>query len=363
MIKDQRYSRQSVLAEVGPAGQERLSRARVLVVGAGGLGCPALQYLAGSGVGVIGIVDPDTVDVSNLHRQTLYATQDQGKPKVDVAKERLLQLNPDIAVRSYHELLTDKNALALMSGYDVVLDGTDNFAARFLINDAAVKAGLPVVYGAIQGFDGQVSVFDASHGPCYRCLYSRPPESAVMNCAEAGVIGALAGIIGTVQAMEAIKLIVGDASFSPLVGRLWMVDTRTMETRIIKVPKKKDCTVCSRPAADIVLPAYSPACRPDEPKEVTCDEIDDFDDVLMVDVRELHEWDAGHIEGAQHLPLSALSRDISTFSSVRKGPCILYCQRGQRSLKAAEILREAGYRDIFSLKGGYTAWCARQHRS
>jgi adenylyltransferase/sulfurtransferase len=354
MNQETRYSRQIILPEIGAAGQDSLAAARVLVVGAGGLGCPALQYLAGAGVGTIGIIDPDSVDISNLQRQTLYKTSDAGMPKAAVARERVLQLNPDITVNAYIEELTDKNVLGLFSGYDVIIDGTDNFAAKFLINDAAVKTGRPVVYGAIQGFDGQVSVFGAAQSPCYRCLYPQPPEGIVLNCAEAGVIGALAGIVGSAQAMEAIKLIVRDPSFVPLSGKLWLIDVRTMETRIVKIPKRKDCTVCSRPAAEITLPSYSPVCSAAMVVEVDCNGITD---AILIDVRELPEWEAGHIAGALHLPLSVLQKNPDTFTPPENGKtCVLYCQRGQRSRRAAEILLNAGYQDIFSLKGGYEAW-------
>jgi len=354
MSQKTRYSRQIIMPEIGPKGQERLAAARVLVVGAGGLGCPALQYLAGAGVGAIGIIDHDVVDISNLQRQTLYKTDDAGLPKAAAAKERILQMNPDIIVNAYPEELTDKNVLGLFSGYDIIVDGTDNFAAKFLINDAAVKTGKPVVYGAIQGFDGQVSVFDAARGPCYRCLYPQPPAAAVLNCAQAGVIGALTGITGSVQAMEAIKLIVCDPSFMPLVGKLWLIDVRTMETRTVKIPQRRDCPVCSRPAAEITLPSYSPVCSAAVVLERDCD---DIKDAVIIDVRELSEWEAGHIEGARHLPLSVLQKNPATFVAPENGQaCILYCQHGKRSRKAAEILLNAGHRNIFSLKGGYAAW-------
>lgn len=352
-----RYSRQTILPEIGLRGQERLSAARVLVVGAGGLGCPALQYLAAAGIGTIGIIDHDTVDISNLQRQALYTTSDQGKAKVAIAKERLSRLNPDITILTYEEALTDKNVLGLFSGYDFILDGTDNFAAKFLINDAAVKAGKPVVYGAIQGFDGQVSVFDASEGPCYRCLHPQPPKSGIMNCAEAGVIGAIAGIVGTVQAMEVIKLVTADPSFSPLIGRLWMIDSRTMDVRTLKIPKNSECPACSKTLENIILHAASPVCFASSPEEMDCHDAAMRKDALMVDVRELHEWAAGHIEGALHMPLSVLQKNPDAFTPPPDGKtCILYCQKGGRSRRAAELLISAGFRGIFSLRGGYEAW-------
>lgn len=359
MEKKKRYDRQEILAEIGPAGQKKLAVARVLVVGAGGLGCPVLQYLAGAGVGTLGIVDHDTVDVSNLHRQVLYATEDQGKQKSLIARERLHQLNPDIIINAYPEELTEKNVFGLFSGYDLIIDGTDNFAAKFLINDAAVKAGKPVVYGAIQSFEGQVSVFDAGRGPCYRCLHPRPPQGVILNCAEAGVMGALAGIVGTVQAMEAVKYLVGHSSFHPLIGKLWMLDTRTMETRILNIPKQKDCPVCSKAASEVILQNYSPVCSAAMVHELDCGDAAALADAILIDVRELPEWETGHIKNAQHVPLSVLQKNPNAFAPPENGKtCILYCQRGMRSRKAAEILLAAGFSNIHSLKGGYEAWCA-----
>ena len=356
MNQKDRYSRQTIMPEIGSAGQERLSAAKVLVVGAGGLGCPVLQYLAGAGIGTIGIVDFDTVDVSNLQRQTLYKTDDAGLLKATVAKERLLQLNPDIVVNAYPDELTEKNVVGLFSVYDIIVDGTDNFSAKFLINDTAVKTGKTVVYGAIQSFDGQVSVFDATRGPCYRCLHPQPPEGVVLNCAEAGVIGALAGIVGTVQAMEVIKLVVHDTSFRPLIGKLWRVDARTMETNIINIPKRQNCPICSKAAAEIILQSSSPVCFSAMAQEVDCH---DLEDAVLIDVRELSEWAAGHIEGALHLPLSVLQKKPSTFTPPANSKrCILYCQRGMRSKQAVEMLLNAGYQDISSLKGGYEAYQA-----
>lgn len=353
-----RYSRQMILPEIGPEGQARLGAARVLVVGAGGLGCPALQYLAGAGVGTIGIIDHDRVAISNLQRQILFSTDDAGKSKALAARDRLQALNPDITLQVHDAELTDKNAAGLFSAYDIIVDGTDNFAAKYLINDVAVKLGKPVVYAAIQGFDGQVAVFDAAHGPCYRCLFPQPPRGVVLNCAEAGVIGALAGIVGTVQAMEVIKLIVGHENFRPLRGFLWMIDAKTMETNLLAVPKRDDCPVCSRPAAEIVPQYASPVCSLAMVREIECADLTAMAGVMMIDVRERDEWDQGHIEGACHIPLSALKHNPEIFSPHRMNPCILYCQRGMRSRMAAEILLNAGFSDLYSLKGGYEMWLA-----
>lgn len=350
-----RYSRQILLPEIGKEGQEKIANARVLVVGAGGLGCPALQYLAAAGVGKIGIVDPDIVDISNLQRQILYGTEDLGAPKATAAKKRLQELNPDITVTAFCEALTTENALGLFSGYDIVIDGTDNFGTKFLINDAAVKLGKTVVHGAIQGFDGHVSVFDATKGPCYRCLYPAPPTTAVQSCAEAGVIGALAGIVGTMQAMETIKAIIGGDALHLLTGKLLVIDARTMETRRIAFQKKADCPLCSKAASEIVLQGASPVCFAEAIEEVECGLTPP--DAIFIDVRERHEWEEGHIEGARHVPLSALQKNPDIFTPpAGHRACIIYCQHGQRSRRATEILMAKGCRNVHSLRGGYAAW-------
>lgn len=353
----ERYSRQIMLSEIGEEGQRKLGIARVLCIGAGGLGSPALLYLAGAGVGTIGIVDFDRVDVSNLQRQILFTEGDQGKPKADAAKARLLALNPGLEIHAYPEELTDRNALSLFSRYDIIIDGTDNFPAKFLINDVAVKLGKPVVYGAIQGFDGQVSVFGTKDGPCYRCLHPIEPKSAIMNCAESGVIGAVAGLTGTVQALEVIKMITGHDSFSPLAGKLWLCDARMMDTRIISIPKRPDCPVCSKSPEQITPRYASPLCGAFIVQEITCDD-EALADAFFIDVREREEWEGGHIAGAHHLPLSDLQNNPSLFEHLQ-GPscCILYCQKGGRSRMAAELLRAAGFSGIYSLSGGYETWC------
>lgn len=357
MAKDlRRYNRQISLPEVGAEGQSRLANARILVVGAGGLGCPALLYLAGAGIGLIGIADPDVVDISNLQRQVLFTSDDSGRHKAEAAREKLLRLNPEIKINAYATAVTEQNALGFFSDYDIVIDGTDNFSAKYLLSDAGVKSEKPVIYGAIQGFDGQVSVFDASLGPCYRCLYPYPPESAVQNCAEAGVIGALAGIVGTVQAMETIKFIIGDPSFALLAGKLWLIDTRNMETRILGIKKHPDCPVCSRAKKDIVLQSASPVCGLTIARDATIAEAKAMKERIFFDVRELQEWESGHIEGAHHLPLSLLQKNLATFSPPTGKTCVLYCQRGPRSQKAAELLLAAGFIDIVYLRGGFAAW-------
>lgn len=360
-----RYSRQEILPEIGHDGQARLKQARVLMVGAGGLGCPALLYLAGAGVGTLGIIDPDTIDISNLHRQVLYSTRDQGRPKAECAKARILDLNPEIRAHTYAAELDADNAERLFQDYDLIIDGTDRFAAKFLISDAAVKTGKPLVYGAIQGFEGQVGIFDSNGGSCYRCLYPQPPLARVMNCAEAGVIGAVAGTIGTLQAMEAIKVIVDNPALPPRPGRVSLIDLRTLEMRAVNVPKRPDCPACAKERDSIQLSYQSPACSAAPSShiaEMSVDEAAALEGAVFVDVRERGEWEAGHIDGAHHLPLSALVRDPGLFTPMAReaGPYVLYCQKGIRSMQAAEILAAEGFTDLINMAGGYAAWINRR---
>ncbi|MCB9982601.1 MAG: ThiF family adenylyltransferase [Rhodospirillales bacterium] len=349
----ERYKRQIVLPEIGAAGQSRISSASVLCIGAGGLGCPALLYLAAAGIGRIGIVDFDSVDESNLQRQVLFTTDQVRQNKALAAKTRLEALNPGIEIHAYPEELSDQNALGLFEKYDVIIDGTDNFAAKFLINDAAVKTGKPSVYGSILGFDGQVSSFNVHGGPCYRCLFPEAPKVHIPNCAEAGVIGAVAGMIGTTQAMEAIKIIVGHEDLQPLNGRLWSLDVRTMNNRLLRLPKNPDCTVCSHAADEIVLDYVSPVCG--FIPELDAPQARGKVAALFIDVRERDEWDAGHIAGAQHFALSELVQGVSPDIQI-DCEIILYCQVGIRSLQAAQILKAKGYHNVSNLAGGYKAW-------
>jgi sulfur-carrier protein adenylyltransferase/sulfurtransferase len=353
-MNSNRYNRQVILPEIGDAGQEKLSSARVLIVGAGGLGSPAALYLAAAGTGHIGIVDFDSVDITNLQRQILFNADQQGLSKALAAKKNLSALNPEISIQACHEELNAENALKLFSDYDIIIDGTDNFPAKFLINDAAVKRGKAVIYGSISGFEGQVSVFDATQGPCYRCLYAQPPSGHIPNCAEAGVIGALAGIIGSMQAMEAIKLIIAHNSFKPLIGKLWMIDSRTMETRLLDFPKKADCPTCSLPHAKIKLHYESPVCSTFIP-EISVEKARKLDKAHFIDVRELNEWQEGHIEGAQHIPLSALLENQEIDLPAAQ-TYVLYCRSGKRSLQAAQIFMDQGIGNIKNLQGGYVAW-------
>lgn len=348
-----RYKRQITLPEIGLDGQEKLAHARVLCVGAGGLGSPALLYMAAAGIGHIGIIDFDMVDESNLQRQVLFTTDEVGGPKAVHAKARLQALNPEIEIIVYEEELTAENAPDLFQTYNIILDGTDNFETKFLINDAAAKYKKPWVYGAIQGFDGQASVFDAQCGPCYRCLYPEKPKARIANCAEAGVIGAVAGLIGVTQALQVIQLVTGHESFEPLIGKLWTLDTKTMRTRLLNIPKNPDCPVCSKNLNDFVLSYSSPVCG--FIPELTPQQVRQKSEFCLIDVRENEEWEQGGIEGARHWPLSRmLSGDTPDLP--KETEIILHCQKGIRSLQAAQILKEHGYCDVYSLSGGYEAW-------
>lgn len=348
-----RYKRQITLPEIGLDGQENIARARVLCVGAGGLGSPALLYLAAAGVGHIGIIDFDRVDESNLQRQVLFTTDGVGQPKAVQAKERLHALNPDIEITVYDDELNAENTPDLFQAYDIILDGTDNFETKFLINDAAVKYNKPWIYGAIQGFDGQASVFDAQTGPCYRCLYPEKPTARIANCAEAGVIGAVAGLIGVTQALQVIQLVTGHESFEPLIGKLWTLDTKTMQTRILNIPKNPDCPACSKKRDDVVLAYSSPVCG--FVPELTPLQACGRSNSCLIDVREKEEWDQGHIDGAQLWPLSKImAGDLPDLP--QETEIILHCQKGMRSLQAAQILKVQGYLDVYSMSGGYEAW-------
>lgn len=348
-----RYDRQMRLPEIGQEGQDKLLKASVLCVGAGGLGSPALLYLAAAGVGCLGIIDFDRVDESNLQRQILFDTEAVGKPKAMEATRRLKALNPGIQIETYDEELNAGNAARLFPGYDVIIDGTDNFATKFLINDAAVKFSKPWIYGAIQGFDGQASVFNYRGGPCYRCLYPEKPKGRIMNCAEAGVIGAVAGLIGVTQALQAIQIITGHESFEPLSGRLMTMDTRTMKTRILALQKNSACPACSKSANEIVLSYASPVCA--FVPEISVAQIKGRVGYILIDVREQEEWDQGHIDGARLWPLSKIMQGI--FPDLPNGAeIILHCQKGMRSLQAAQIFKDNGFMDVASLSGGYEAW-------
>ncbi len=367
----QRYSRHLIMPEVGMAGQRRLKAARVLAIGAGGLGSPLTMYLAAAGVGHLGLVDFDVVEFSNLQRQVLHSTADVGRKKLDSARDRLHGLNPEIEIMLHEVTLTAENALDILGPYDIVVDGTDNYPTRYLVNDACVLSGKPNVYGSIFRFEGQASVFDARRGPCYRCLFPEPPPPGLVpSCAEGGVIGVLPGIIGTIQAVETVKLILerGD----PLIGRLLLFDALAMSFRQVRILKSPDCPICGpEPSIDRLID-YDQFCglpgREAEARnaaaqarwEIEAGELRaqlDRGDVTLIDVREPHEWEIAHIPGARLVPLSALPDRLAEIPQT--GDIVLYCHVGRRSMRALEFLRDnAGFTRVKSLRGGIDAWAA-----
>jgi adenylyltransferase/sulfurtransferase len=363
-----RYARQTVLPQIGPAGQAKLAAARVQVVGAGGLGAPVLLYLAAAGIGLrtaggrLGVIDPDTVDLGNLQRQVLFTTADLDQPKATAAATRLAALNPDTALAAHVAALDASNALALLADYDVIVDGSDNFATKYLLNDACARLGKPLVYGSILGLEGQVAVFDPTHGdaPCYRCLFPQPPATYVPNCAEAGTIGSIAGLIGSLQANEAIKLALGDEhcrehGLEPLRGKLWLFDAADASTRRLAVARRADCPVCSRIANDpasIPLPTTPAAvCATTAPAILHLTlaayaELAPQRPTLLLDVRNADEWQRGHLPDATHLPLPTIlaTPDALDLPPTATAPLlVLYCRQGLRSEQAAVTLRRQGY--------------------
>lgn len=359
-----RYARQIALPEVGTDGQERLKRARVLVIGAGGLGSPVATYLAASGVGTLGIVDSDAVDLSNLHRQLLYVTSDIGARKVVAAAARLRALNPNVEVVEYDTVLSRENALEIIRDFDFVVDGTDNFRTRYLINDACVLLGIPNIYGSVLRFDGQVTVLAAPNGPCYRCLYPEPPPpGSVPSCAEAGVLSVLPGLVGMLQASETMKLILekGDA----LIGRLLLVDALTATFATIAVRKDPACVACGTHALR-ELADYDEFCSPRSMEKTTLGRVPQITarelhswraarrTHLLLDVRERWEWNLGHIDGATLLPLSEFAGSAASLDPTTE--IVLYCHRGTRSQAAAERLVDMGFDRVYNLAGGIDAW-------
>lgn len=360
-----RYIRQTILPGVGQSGQDRLHKARVLVVGLGGLGSPASLYLAAAGVGTLGLADNDTVDRSNLHRQILHEDRSIGRPKVDSARERLLLLNPDLRVEVIPEGVTPENAVTLFGNYDLIVDGTDNFPTRYLINDAACLAGKPVVYGSIHQFEGQVSLFHPSKGgPCYRCLFPELPEpGSVPNCAEAGVFGALCGIVGSWQASEALKWIIGIGE--PLIGRIKVLDTLSGRDRLVTLKKDPACPLCSPTATirSIQADAYSFSCETPAlaealPLEISTAEAEELlrsaTPPMLLDVRELHERQICSIGDGLHIPTGQIQFQWNSLP--REERILIYCHHGMRSLFVARFLQEKGYRNIQSIRGGIDAW-------
>jgi molybdopterin/thiamine biosynthesis adenylyltransferase/rhodanese-related sulfurtransferase len=354
-----RYSRHLLIPEVGLAGQEKLAASRVLCVGAGGLGSPVLAYLAAAGVGRIGIVDDDTVDVTNLQRQILYTMDDVGAPKAATAAARLRALNPQVALDAIPLRFTAVNARELVRLYDVVVDGTDTFGSRYLINDACVLEGKPDVYGSIFRFDGQVSIFGARGGPCYRCLYPQPPpEHLVPSCAEGGVLGALAGMIGTWQAAETLKLVLGIGT--PLVGRLLLIDALDARVREVRVVRDPDCPLCGD-APSIRDLGDAPAA-PSVPRRVAELAVADLDAVLsdpgarLLDVRDPHERIFGSLPDAVEIPAGELEARLHELDTART--YVVACRVGAKSRWAAERLRDAGFAKLYHLTGGLLAYAA-----
>jgi adenylyltransferase/sulfurtransferase len=359
-----RYARHLSLPQVGLDGQRKLKGGRVLVVGAGGLGSPASLYLAAAGVGTIGLVDFDRVDESNLQRQVLYTQADIGLPKTDAAVSRLRATNPHINVVAHATRLQAANVADLFQPYDIVIDGTDNFATRYLVNDACVLLGKPNVYGSIFQFEGQMSVFATRGGPCYRCLHpDPPPPGLVPNCAEGGVLGVLPGIVGTVQAVEAIKLILGTGE--PLIGRFLVFDALRMRFRELKLPRDPGCPVCGDTPSITTLRDYDEYCdgaaQRQEGDGVTVEELkarmDQKADFVLVDVREPFEHAICEIPGAQLIPLGELAERFTELPRDRE--VIIHCKTGMRSARAAHFLKGKGYQDVHNLEGGILAWIER----
>jgi molybdopterin/thiamine biosynthesis adenylyltransferase/rhodanese-related sulfurtransferase len=360
-----RYSRHLIMPEVGMDGQLKLKQARVLMIGAGGLGAPLGLYLAAAGVGHLGIVDFDVVDFTNLQRQVTFSTSDVGRAKLEATKDRLAGLNPMIDIATYEARLTSSNALELFRGYDLVVDGTDNFPTRYLVNDACVLTGKRNVYGSIFRFEGQVSIFGAPDGPCYRCLYPEPPPPGLVpSCAEGGVLGVLPGIVGALQAIEAIKLILGAGD--PLVGRLLLFDALAMRFRELKLKKNPDCPLCGTHRSITKLIDYEEFCgiRGEEAPAATVNvpeitprelkqRLDRGDDLFVLDVREPHEFQICNLNGYL-IPLGDLPRRVHELDSSRE--IVAHCRSGKRSADAVEFLRKAGFRKIWNLKGGILAW-------
>jgi molybdopterin/thiamine biosynthesis adenylyltransferase/rhodanese-related sulfurtransferase len=361
-----RYRRHLTLPEFGLEGQTRLLESRVLLIGAGGLGCPLAQYLGAAGVGTLGLVDDDVVDASNLQRQILYGTNDIGRPKVEVASERVLAQNPDVVVEAHCLRLDSQNALEIFRGYDVVVDGTDNFPTRYLTNDACVMLGLPNVYGSIFRFEGQAGVFDARQGPCYRCLYPEPPPpGTVPSCAEGGVLGVLPGLVAMIQATETLKLLTGIGR--SLVGRLLLYDALAMEFNEFTLKKDPGCPVCGEAPQITELIDYhgfcglpSPTERRAERREISAAELAAkrarAEDHLLLDVRTPDEFETAHIEGALLIPLAELPGRLNELDAWRARPIVVQCRTGARSAQAQDLLEAAGFEQVENLDGGIDAW-------
>jgi molybdopterin/thiamine biosynthesis adenylyltransferase/rhodanese-related sulfurtransferase len=362
-----RYSRHLIIPDVGVTGQKRLKNAKVLVVGAGGLGSPALMYLAAAGVGTLGIVEFDTVDESNLQRQIIHGQSDIGRPKAESARDSILEINPYVTVNIHAEPLTRDNAMQIFADYDLIVDGTDNFATRYLVNDAAVLLGKPYVWGSIYRFDGQASVFWAEYGPCYRCLYPEPPPPGMVpSCAEGGVLGVLCASIGSIQVNEAIKLLAGIGE--PLLGRLMVYDALEMNYRTVKVRKDPNCAVCGEHPTVTELIDYDDFCGTvsDEAAEaafgstITVGELRDWQNadkpIDLIDVREPAEWEIVRIPGARLVPKGDILSGQALAGLPQDRQIVLYCKTGVRSAEALAAIKAAGFKDAVHVQGGVTSW-------
>ena len=362
-----RYSRHLLIPEVGLTGQKKIKAASVLVIGTGGLGSPVALYLAAAGVGRIGLVDYDQVDASNLQRQVIHGTSGIGTLKVESARLRMLDLNPDIQVEVFNEPFTSQNAMRIAQDFDILIDGTDNFPTRYLTNDVSVLTGKPNVYGSIYRFDGQVSVFDARQGPCYRCLFPEPPPPGLVpSCAEGGVLGVLPGTIGTLQATEALKLILGIGE--PLTGRLLLFNALDMSFDFVNLRKNPHCKICSPDPEVTELIDYEEFCGVpghdhdegsagedwDIEAGQLAERLQQGEDVHLLDVREPHELEISHLEGAVLIPLGQLAARLSELDSADE--MVVFCKAGPRSTRALELLASAGFRKVKNLKGGINAW-------
>ena len=364
-----RYSRHLIMPEVGMEGQQKLKAAKVLCIGAGGLGSPLALYLTAAGVGTLGIVDFDVVDYTNLQRQIIHTTADVGRKKLDSAADKLKAINPFLTLRTFDTKLTSANALELFRDFDIVADGTDNFPTRYLVNDACVLTGKPNVYGSIFRFEGQASVFATEDGPCYRCLYPEPPPPGLVpSCAEGGVLGILPGLVGVIQATETIKLILGQGD--SLVGRLLLVDALGMKFRELKLRKNPDCPVCGTHRTITKLIDYDQFCgirgveaapaTEGKMSEISVEElkkkIDSKEDIFILDVREPHEYQICNLNG--HLiPLGDLPKRMGELDASRE--IVAHCKMGGRSAKAVALLKQAGFNRVSNLTGGITAWAER----
>lgn len=353
-----RYGRQLILPEVGEQGQMQLKQARVLIVGLGGLGCPAAMYLASAGIGRLGLADGDRVDASNLQRQVLYTTSEVGKAKVAVGRRRLAAMNPEVTVVGYNESLSSQNAQRIIQDYDLVLDCTDNFSARFLINDVCLQLGKIFIHGSVHRFEGQVAVFGASKGPCYRCLHPAAPPESIRDCAEAGILGAAAGIIGTLQAAEAIKWLLGFGEAS--VGRLYQMDLRSMMIRSLRLHKEIACLGCgenSKASTSDSTTTTNSSCHSDHhaiDAHVLRKLFERTPPPLLIDIRHNHERASGAIDGALWIPASDLATRLNGINRSRQ--IVVFCQIGSRSRWAAKMLREMGFESAVHLAGGFYAW-------